>query len=124
MKFERDQRNLLGVFDLMSVNLDDEEIGENVQFLVYRDFITIDEIGLLIPFSKIKTIDEVSRSKELILRIDYKEGENLKSLRIKGKNDGSPDSLEYCEIMVERGIMSSHIPLKNKDKACYGVLGY
>lgn len=123
MSFERDQRNLLGIFDLLSANIDGQEIGD-VQLLVYRDFVTIDEIDLIIPFSKMKMINEVSRSKELILQIDYKDRNDLKSLRIKGKNDGSPDSLEYCEIMVERGIMSSHIPLKNKDKACYGVLGY
>ena len=123
----RDPKNLLGVFDLDSVDLDGRTFtGQNIVMNVYRDFVAVDSVNMVLPFNRIKEIvSDDSESRIMTCRIDYKDSDNqIKTIKFSGPKDGGPSSMEYCQIMICRGSMSSHLPSKNKDKACYGILGY
>lgn len=123
----RDPKNLLGIFDLDNVDVDGKtSIASNIVMHVYRDFVAIDAVKIVLPFNKIKEIiAEESDSRTMTCRIEYKGSDDqIKTIKFSGLNDGGPSSMEYCQIMICRGTMSSHLPQKNKDKACYGILGY
>jgi hypothetical protein len=126
MEFTRDSRNLLGDFDLVSASVDNKTLEvKPLRLLVYRDFILIDNTDLIIPFSKMKEVRGEEDRQSVTLYVDYKDdSDTVRHLQFTGIDDPGPGSIEYCEIMITRGIMSSHLPLKNKDKACYGILGY